>query len=60
MNINPLTINGFTFKVLNFDASIENRRYEATNGTIVWTSKNLATLVKKAKKFVQAVDSDCR
>lgn len=51
MNTTPLTINGFTFKVLNLDASISERRYEATNGTIVLTSKSLNYLIKKVKKI---------
>jgi len=46
-----MTINGFTFKLCNGEKSFSERYYQATNGTIVLTSKSLNYLVKKVKKI---------
>lgn len=46
-----MTINGFTFKLCNGEKSFGERYYQATNGTIVLTSKSLNYLVKKVKKI---------
>lgn len=45
----PMTINGFTFKVLNHDTAA--KRYEATRGDVTLTSKSLDYLIKKVKKY---------
>jgi hypothetical protein len=47
----PMTINGFTFKVCNAEKSFSERYYQATNGQVVLTAKNLNYLVKKVKKI---------
>jgi hypothetical protein len=45
-----MTINGFTFYVIQTGERIADRRYEARRGDVVLTSKSLEYLVKKVKK----------
>jgi len=46
-----MTINGFTFRVIQTGPKISDRRYEAIRGEVILKSKSLDYLKKLAKKY---------